>query len=86
MSQRSRRNRKRSFWSIFYRSDSQGSRITGNRSYSVGSGDVKPRKSLKDRWKQLKKRLNAARNTELAGSRNSKTWGFSFKKIQRILS
>ncbi|MFM7129522.1 MAG: tetratricopeptide repeat protein [bacterium] len=86
MSQRSRRNRKRSFWSIFYRSDSQGSRITGSRSYSVGSGDVKPRKSLKDRWKQFKKRWNAARNTELAGSRNSKTGGFSFKKIQRILS
>lgn len=86
MSQRSRKNRKRSFWRIFYRSDSLGSRITGSRSYSVGSGDVKPRKSWKEHWRQFKKRFNSARKAELANSRNSKKEGFSLKNLQRIFS
>lgn len=86
MSQRKRKYRKRNFWSIFYRNDSPGSRITGSRSLTVGSGDLKPRKSLKERWKQFKRIFFSAGNSDLDNSRKGKKEKLTLKSIRKILS
>ena len=86
MSQRSRKKRKRSLWSIFFGSDSAGQRITGTKALSVGSGDVKPKKSIKERWKYLKKRLKAAKAVEFNDSRKTQKKSFSLKNLRKTFA